>query len=736
MGSGSKKRREHEEDFIAFPSDSPSPQSSPSPSRRREQILSQIHLERDRKKQLRKWVSDDIQKLMGEYGSAEANRPKWNPSTQMFDLKENDIPAAERSIQVSQKDVGSDILAKRIEVERLAKAAGFYPDKENRGKDMEVRLDEIGGSKLDETENDHRRKRRKSKSGHKKHARKASDCSESSDDVEMTFGEAVINERGIKNSGVEMVDGYQGHKQKDKKKRREKRDQEEILESNQHEPATSAQEVIDLKTSSPEGNIKTKKKTRGRSEKMDAAEKAKRKELRRLRKKRKRKAKELAQEQHLSQLEDISQPEADDAVVETPKKKKQKMNHSSCEGTPDPSSAMSVYSSNPHKCRDRQSTAMDLVGNGSEDLQASPTFLIPASFLTKGFAKQQALLGTILKSCNFKSPSAQESTYNDVGMAPNYNHHESAILHRKLSIASSSNDSSIPVKKAGHVATRTPITPQKSTKPKPSRTKARPTPLADDSDSEADSPVTTTRANKSAGDNEREWEESFSLVVDSLKKTSVSKIKALFNEEGETSGEGESLNQVVNSIRQAASVEKIRSMFSPRPAAANGPGKRRMSVSSPIVPSKVNSDHSQHLQFRAIATCRPPTPSTRVSSEVNGEHLQHSRSPAGVTFQLLHIAPGHDEAFPAAFDGTKICSVAKGRVKVTYSTKNFNIGEGEVWAVRRGDVFIVQNPLSEEAVVHVVTIWDVPKFWGEGATAGNIRQLSSSQELGENYATG
>ena len=122
-------------------------------------------------------VSDDIQKLMGEFGSAEADRPKWNPRTQMFDLKENNIPAAERTNQISQEDVGSDIFAKRIEVERLAKAAGFYPDKENRDENMDAQLDGIGGDEFHEAENEHRRKRRKSKSksSHKKDARKASD---------------------------------------------------------------------------------------------------------------------------------------------------------------------------------------------------------------------------------------------------------------------------------------------------------------------------------------------------------------------------------------------------------------------------------------------------------------------------------------------------------------------------------------------------------------------------------
>jgi hypothetical protein len=732
MGSGSKKRREHEEDFIASPSDSPSPPSSPSPSRRREQTLSQISLERNRKKLLRKWVSDDIQKLMDGFGSEAANRPKWNPRTQMFDLKESDIPAAEHINQISQKDVGSDILAKRIEVERLAKAAGFYPDKENRDENMEARLDKIGGSKFEEAENDHRRKRRKSKSGHKKHARKASDWSESGDDVETTLEETVVGEWGNENSGVEMIDGYEDHKQKDKKKHGEKRGQEEIPEPNQHEPAPSVPELVDLTMSSPEGNIETKKKRSSLSEKMDAVEKVRKKEWKRQRAERKAaasgarfekkvahavarfgtdeellaaKQRMLDQKQQLSKLEKILQREADEAVVETPKKKKRKINHDSPEGTPDQLSARSVYSSNPHKRRDKKRTVTDLVKNGSEDLQASSTFLIPASFLTKGFAKQQALLGTILKSSSFKSPNAPESTYNNVGMATNYNHYESAILPRKFSITSSSTDSSSPisVKKRGHVATHTPITPLKLTKPKPPRTRYRPAPLADDSDNENDSPAIITRANNSAGDNDREWEESFSKVVDSLKKTSVSKIKALFNEEGETSGEGESLSKVVNSIKQAASVKKIRSMFSPGSAAANGASKRRMSIPSPTVSAKANSEHLQHLQrlqFRAVATCKP---NTTVASSGNVKHSQHLQHPPGCTFQLLRIASGHDEAFPVLVKGFRTCSVGKGRVEVTFG-KKFEVGEGEVWIVRRGEICIVHNPSSEEAVLHVVAL--------------------------------
>jgi hypothetical protein len=143
-------------------------------------------------------------------------------------------------------------------------------------------------------------------------------------------------------------------------------------------------------------------------------------------------------------------------------------------------------------------------------------------------------------------------------------------------------------------------------------------PLADDSDSGDDSSViitsntkdpSVTLAYKSTGDNERQWEESFAKAVDSLKKTSVSKIKALFNEEGETSGEGESLSQVVNSIQQAASVKKIPSMFSPGPAVENVAVKREASPSftdrgSPLkrVKTKVDMEHLQDLRLATIAT--------------------------------------------------------------------------------------------------------------------------------------
>jgi hypothetical protein len=116
-------------------------------------------------------------------------------------------------------------------------------------------------------------------------------------------------------------------------------------------------------------------------------------------------------------------------------------------------------------------------------------------------------------------------------------------------------------------------------------------------------------------------------------------------------------------------------MFSPGPVATKGAGKRGMSVSSPTVSSKVSSEHLQHLQFRAIATCKPDT---TVSSRVEVEHSQHLQIPRSVTFQLLHIASGHNEAFPVQFDGTRACSLAKGVFKGTFSNTKSNFGEIDV----------------------------------------------------------
>jgi hypothetical protein len=355
MDHATEKGAEHAEDSIAL-TFSPPP-STPSPSHQRERDLSKIQHESGLKKLLQEWASNDYQKLMGEFGSAEANRPKWNQRTQMADLKDGDIPGA---------------------------------------------INGIGGSKLHKAENGRRKNHRGGKRVKKKHARKASGWLESGDDVETTFEEPVVDEWGNKNSEVEMVGGYEDSKKKDKKKKRkEKRGDEEILESNQHEPAALASEAIDRTAFSPKGKIQTKKK-REKNEKpmscqemQDAGNSKKGQRPRTVEKKDATRAArlerkvaaavapfgtdeellaaKLAHKQHLSNMERKSGREADEAVVETSKKKR-KMNHDSSAESPDQSGAMSVYSSNPNKRRDRKSTVTDPLGNEGEAYKQAPLF--------------------------------------------------------------------------------------------------------------------------------------------------------------------------------------------------------------------------------------------------------------------------------------------------------------------------------------------------------------------------
>ncbi|PBP20159.1 hypothetical protein BUE80_DR009019 [Diplocarpon rosae] len=78
-------------------------------------------------------------------------------------------------------------------------------------------------------------------------------------------------------------------------------------------------------------------------------------------------------------------------------------------------------------------------------------------------------------------------------------------------------------------------------------------------------------------------------------------------------------------------------------------------------------------------------------------------------FQVLQIVSGTELELPAHASkdgkGIKICSIAKGHIKVTVGSKTFDIGEGGVFRVRAGEKCVVINqPQSQgDAVVHVCT---------------------------------
>ncbi len=87
---------------------------------------------------------------------------------------------------------------------------------------------------------------------------------------------------------------------------------------------------------------------------------------------------------------------------------------------------------------------------------------------------------------------------------------------------------------------------------------------------------------------------------------------------------------------------------------------------------------------------------------------------SGTKFQVLHIASGTEQELPIHTSkenqrtSIKICSVAKGRVKVSVGGKKFAIGEGGMWRVRSGEKCVVANQLGSQdiAIVHVFTVED------------------------------
>lgn len=74
---------------------------------------------------------------------------------------------------------------------------------------------------------------------------------------------------------------------------------------------------------------------------------------------------------------------------------------------------------------------------------------------------------------------------------------------------------------------------------------------------------------------------------------------------------------------------------------------------------------------------------------------------------MLSIVAGTEQDVPTHLSkgGTKICSVAKGRVKVDVGGKKFAISEGGMWRLRAGQKCLVANQLGSQgiAAVHVFT---------------------------------
>lgn len=77
----------------------------------------------------------------------------------------------------------------------------------------------------------------------------------------------------------------------------------------------------------------------------------------------------------------------------------------------------------------------------------------------------------------------------------------------------------------------------------------------------------------------------------------------------------------------------------------------------------------------------------------------------GTTFQVLEIPAGSSVRWPPRESGTRLCSVARGTVRVQLSNReDFPFGPNGMFKVGLGTECVVVNPSHLGAVVHVTMV--------------------------------
>jgi hypothetical protein len=78
----------------------------------------------------------------------------------------------------------------------------------------------------------------------------------------------------------------------------------------------------------------------------------------------------------------------------------------------------------------------------------------------------------------------------------------------------------------------------------------------------------------------------------------------------------------------------------------------------------------------------------------------------GTSFQVLEIQPGSSLRWAAEESRTRLCSVARGIIRVKLPEKEFPIGPNGMWKVKPGVGCTVVNPFYLGAVIHVTAFDD------------------------------
>ncbi|KAH6846985.1 hypothetical protein B0I37DRAFT_374044 [Chaetomium sp. MPI-CAGE-AT-0009] len=77
----------------------------------------------------------------------------------------------------------------------------------------------------------------------------------------------------------------------------------------------------------------------------------------------------------------------------------------------------------------------------------------------------------------------------------------------------------------------------------------------------------------------------------------------------------------------------------------------------------------------------------------------------GTTFQVVQVPPGGSMRWAAVGSGTRLCSVARGTVRVRLPDRDeFPIGPNGMWKVGPGVACAVVNTSRVGAVLHVTTV--------------------------------
>jgi hypothetical protein len=79
----------------------------------------------------------------------------------------------------------------------------------------------------------------------------------------------------------------------------------------------------------------------------------------------------------------------------------------------------------------------------------------------------------------------------------------------------------------------------------------------------------------------------------------------------------------------------------------------------------------------------------------------------GTTFQVLEMQPGGSLRWTAEESRTRVCSVARGIIRVKLPEREFPIGPNGMWKVKQGVACTMMNPFYLGAVIHVTTLDDV-----------------------------